>query len=102
MTMRARTTPGESAEQEHGDAHIAVVGPDEVVRAALEWQVLLTNAVHPADAPVDRCDDTAASGRHPKIPLGLRTVTLGGPLRETSRSSVPVGRDGLADSGDLD
>jgi hypothetical protein len=67
MTMRPRTTPGESAEEEHGDVHIAIVGPDEVVRAAMKWQVLLTNAVHPANAPGGGYDDTAASGRHLKI-----------------------------------
>jgi hypothetical protein len=60
MAMGAGTTPGEGAEQKYGDVHIAVVGPDEVVRAALKWQVLLANAVHPADAPVDGDE----SGRH--------------------------------------
>jgi hypothetical protein len=60
MTMGSWTTPGEGAEEEHGDVHIAVVGPDEVVRAALKRQVLLTNAVHPADAPGNGWDATEA------------------------------------------
>ena len=52
MTMGAWTTAWEGAEQEHGDVDITVVGPDEVMRAALKWQVLLTNALHPGDAPM--------------------------------------------------
>jgi hypothetical protein len=52
MTMGAWTTARERAEKEHGDVDITVVGPDEVMRAAMKWQVLLTNAVHPGDAPV--------------------------------------------------
>jgi hypothetical protein len=55
MTMGSRTTPRESAEQEHRDIHVAIIGPDEVVRAALKGQVLLTNAVHLADAPMEAC-----------------------------------------------
>jgi len=56
MTMGSRTTSRESAEEEHGDVHIAVVGPNEVVRAAMKWQVLLTHAVHPGDAPMEECE----------------------------------------------
>jgi hypothetical protein len=52
MSMGARTTASEGAEEEHGDVDITVVGPDEVMRAAMKWQVLLTNAVHPGDAPM--------------------------------------------------
>jgi hypothetical protein len=52
MTMRARTTAGESSKEEHGDIHVAIVGSNELVRAALERQILLANAEHPADAPV--------------------------------------------------
>jgi hypothetical protein len=33
-------------EQEDGDIDVAVLGPDELVRAALKWQVLLTDTVH--------------------------------------------------------
>jgi hypothetical protein len=40
MTMGSRATP-----------HVAVIGPDELVRASLKRQVLLTKAVHPADTP---------------------------------------------------
>jgi hypothetical protein len=50
MTMGTRPTSRQGAEEEHGDVHVAVVGPDEVVRAALKWEVLLTDAVHPTDA----------------------------------------------------
>lgn len=47
MTMGSGATPRKGAEEEHGDIHVPVVGPDEVVRAALKWQVLLTDVVHP-------------------------------------------------------
>lgn len=47
MTMRARATPRLGVEEEYGNVDIAVVGPDEVVRAAFERQVFLTDAVHP-------------------------------------------------------
>ena len=47
MTMGSRTTPREGAEQEYGDIHVAVIGPDEAMRATLKRQLLLTNAVHP-------------------------------------------------------
>jgi hypothetical protein len=53
MTMGPWTTPREGAEEEDGDVHVAVVGPDELVRATLKGQVLLANAVHPADAPME-------------------------------------------------
>jgi len=69
MTMGSWTAPREGAEEEHGDVHVAVIGPNEVVRATVKGQVLLTNAVHPADAPMEGCYGRAASGRHLKIPL---------------------------------
>jgi len=47
VAMRPGPTPGEGAEEEHGDIDVAVVGPDEMVRAALKWQVFLTDTVHP-------------------------------------------------------
>jgi hypothetical protein len=53
MTMGAGTAPREGAEEEHGDIHVAVLGPHKVMRAALKWQVLLTDTVHPAYAPVE-------------------------------------------------
>jgi hypothetical protein len=52
MPMGPGSTPGEGAEEEHGDIHVAVVRPHELVRAALKGEVLLTNAIHPAYAPV--------------------------------------------------
>ena len=52
MTMGTRTTPGKSAEEEDGDIDVPVLGSNEVVRAALKWQVLLTDTVHPAYAPM--------------------------------------------------
>jgi hypothetical protein len=53
MTMGPGTTPREGTEEEHGDIHVAVIGPDELVRAAHKRQVLLTDAVH-RDAPCGR------------------------------------------------
>jgi len=44
MTMGTRTTSGEPAEEEHGDIHIAIIGANEVVRAAPKGQIVLTNA----------------------------------------------------------
>jgi hypothetical protein len=46
MTMGSGTTTREGAEEEHGDIYVAVIGPNEVVRASLKWQVLLADAVH--------------------------------------------------------
>ncbi len=46
MPMGPGATPREGAEEEHGDIHVAVIGPNEVVRAALKRQVLLTDTVH--------------------------------------------------------
>jgi hypothetical protein len=46
MTVGSRATPGKCAEEEYGDTHVPVLGPDELVRAALKGQVLLANAVH--------------------------------------------------------
>jgi hypothetical protein len=46
MTMRPRSASGKAVKKKHGDAHVAVVGPHEVVRAALEWQVFLASTVH--------------------------------------------------------
>ena len=51
MAMGSGTPPGEGAEQEHGDIHVPVIGSHEVMRAALEWQALLTDPVHPACDP---------------------------------------------------
>jgi hypothetical protein len=46
VTVRARASAWLAVEEEHGDVHIAVALADEVMRAALEWQILLTNAEH--------------------------------------------------------
>jgi len=51
MAMGSGTPPGESAEEEHGDTYVPLIGSDEVMRAALKWQVLLTDPVHPACDP---------------------------------------------------
>jgi hypothetical protein len=53
MTMGPGATPREGAEEEYGDIHVAVIGPNELVRTTLKRQVLLTNAVHPVDAPIE-------------------------------------------------
>jgi hypothetical protein len=53
MAVGSGATPGQCSEEEHRDMHVAVIGPDELMRAALEGQVLLTNAVHPAAAPIE-------------------------------------------------
>lgn len=44
--MGPRTTPREGAEEEYGDIHVAVISPNEVVRATLKGQIVLTNPVH--------------------------------------------------------
>jgi hypothetical protein len=46
VAMGPGTTPGESAKKEYGDIDVAVLGSDEVVRAALKWQILLADTVH--------------------------------------------------------
>jgi hypothetical protein len=51
MAMRPGTTTGKGAEEKDGDIHVAVVGADETMRAALKRKILLTNAVHPGGAP---------------------------------------------------
>jgi hypothetical protein len=53
MAMGPGATPRQGSEEEYGDIYVAVIGPDELMRAALEGQVLLTNAIHPAVAPVE-------------------------------------------------
>jgi hypothetical protein len=52
MTMWARTTAGEGSKEEYGDIDVTIVSANELVRAALEGQILLANAIHPTDAPV--------------------------------------------------
>jgi hypothetical protein len=40
------TWTSQGAEEEDGDVHVAVVGPDELVGAALKWQIVLTGTIH--------------------------------------------------------
>jgi hypothetical protein len=51
MTMGPWATSGEGAEEEDGDIDVPVFGSNELVRAALKWQVLLTDTIHRTDAP---------------------------------------------------
>jgi|SRR5689334_2613189 len=46
MTVGPWTAAGSAVEQKDGDAHIAVVGANEVVRAATMREILLSNSVH--------------------------------------------------------
>lgn len=46
MSMGPGSTPGEGAQEEHRDVDISVIGADKLVRAALEWQILLMDTVH--------------------------------------------------------
>ena len=94
MTMGPGTTPGERAEEEGGDVDVAVLGPDEVMRAALERQVLLGDTVHPTCAPLEGYGK-AASGRPRNVsqPLAIahRTVHFGEPkpLVHPLRDPIP-------------
>jgi hypothetical protein len=88
MTMGPGTTPGEGAEEENGDIDVAVLGSNEVVRAALKWQVLLTDTVHPACAPVEMGSPRAKYETHEcyqpraSLPLGRAQASrsAGAPL----------------------
>jgi hypothetical protein len=46
MTVGPGTPSGEGPEEEHRDIDVAVIGPNEVVRAALKREVLLADAVN--------------------------------------------------------
>jgi hypothetical protein len=52
MPMGPRSTTWWGSEEERGDTHVAVVGADEVVGEAFEWQVFLTDAIHAPGAPL--------------------------------------------------
>jgi hypothetical protein len=52
MTMRTRTAARERSKEKHGDIHVTVVGPNELMRAAPEGQIVPANAIHPVDAPL--------------------------------------------------
>jgi hypothetical protein len=47
MTMRPGATARKSAQQEYRHIHVALIGADELVRASLKRQIVLTNTVHP-------------------------------------------------------
>ena len=51
MTVRTRAAARSAVEEEDGTVHIAVVGADEVMRAAPEWKVFLTNSEHTCRPP---------------------------------------------------
>jgi hypothetical protein len=46
MAVWARTASWQPVEQEHGNANVALCGPDEMMRAAAKRQILLANAMH--------------------------------------------------------
>src|SRR5262249_47285058 len=48
MAMRPRTISWKGAEKEDGDLDVTVLGPHELMRASLEWKILLTGPVHHA------------------------------------------------------
>lgn len=54
VAMRPRPTPRSSIEQKDGDVHVAVLGADEVMRAAAKGKFFLVYAVHGGVAPVER------------------------------------------------
>jgi hypothetical protein len=60
MAMRTGTATGLPIEEEDGDADIAVVGTDEMVRAPHKGQVFLTDAVHREPAPGGKQNRRAA------------------------------------------
>src|SRR5262245_52446809 len=70
MTMRSRTPAGKRAEEEDRHVHVAVVGADELMRAAHERQILLAHSVHRADASgFKRSDsDTRTKRRRRTVP----------------------------------
>jgi hypothetical protein len=79
MTMGSGTAPREGAEEEHGDIHVAVIGPDKVMRAALKWQVLLTDTVHPAYASAERfvhCHSPSVTAAGSRWPNARATTTI--------------------------
>jgi hypothetical protein len=46
VPMWPRAATGGSGEEESGDVDVPIVGPDEVMRAAVKGQVFLANMVH--------------------------------------------------------
>ncbi len=77
MTMGPGTTPGERAEEKCGDVDVAVLGPDEVMRAALKRQVLLADTVHPTCAPLEGYRKAASRRpRNVSQPLAIAHCSL--------------------------
>src|SRR5204862_5763604 len=64
------------------DVDVSIIGTNEMVRATLEWQVLLPNTVHPVHAPRE-VGYGDGGGRQRKISLDRRTVTVGAPRTAT-------------------
>ena len=46
MPVWSWSAAGQRIQEEHRDVHVAVLGADELMRAADEWKILLTDAVH--------------------------------------------------------
>jgi hypothetical protein len=55
VTVRAGPASRQGSKEEYGDIHVTVLGPHEPMRAALKGEIILTNAVHPMDAPSRKC-----------------------------------------------
>lgn len=71
MTMRARSFSRLTVEEKNGDAGVAVVRADEVVRAAAKRELVLTGSIHQgAKAPVPISVKGAALS-----PVASRTFT---------------------------
>jgi hypothetical protein len=54
MPMRARTGAGFGVQQKYRHVDVAVLGPDELMRAADKRQFLLADAVHGGLVPFER------------------------------------------------
>jgi hypothetical protein len=46
VAVRAGAPSRQGTQQEHGDVYVPVIGPDELVGAALEREVILSDAKH--------------------------------------------------------
>lgn len=46
MAVRSGTVAGQRVKQKYGDVHVALIGADELVRAADEREVVLSNVMH--------------------------------------------------------
>ena len=50
MAVGTGATPGQGSQKENGDVYVPVVRADELVGAALEGEVLLSDSVHPSES----------------------------------------------------